>query len=128
MNEISWRLATLVVRQFVSPVVALLTAAMTVSFVFGEWQQAIAIVVVLLVKAAIGYDTERRAVRSMEALRALGGRNARRAHSSVLGVDESALTGESAPVAKRTTWNTWHPKMLHDNVSLPGSTQSRSLI
>ncbi|WP_123024430.1 cation-translocating P-type ATPase [Mycolicibacterium stellerae] len=127
--------ATLLVRQFVSPVVALLAAAMTVSFVFGEWQQAIAIVVVLLVNAAIGYGTERRAVRSMEALRALGGRNARVrrnarsavvnahelvpgdvvlleagdvvpadlrcAHSSVLGVDESALTGESVPVGKR---------------------------
>ena len=50
---------------------------MAVSFSFGEWQQAIAIAVVLLINAAIGYGTERRAVRSIEALRALGGRSAR---------------------------------------------------
>lgn len=31
----------LLARQFASPVVALLAAAMTVSFSFGEWQQAI---------------------------------------------------------------------------------------
>ena len=36
-----------------------------------RWQQAIAIAVVLLINTAIGYGTERRAVRSMEALRAL---------------------------------------------------------
>ena len=67
----------LLARQFASPVVALLAAAMAVSFSFGEWQQAIAIAVVLLINTAIGYGMERRAVRSMEALRALGGRSAR---------------------------------------------------
>ena len=67
----------LLARQFASPVVALLAAAMAVSFFFGEWQQAIAIAIVLLINAAIGYGTERRAVRSMEAFRALGGRSAR---------------------------------------------------
>lgn len=67
----------LLVRQFASPVVALLAAAMAVSFLFGEWQQATAIAVVLLINTAIGYGTERRAVRSMEALRTLGGRSAR---------------------------------------------------
>ncbi|POY02396.1 ATPase [Mycobacterium kansasii] len=67
----------LLVRQFASPVVALLATAMVVSFSFGEWQQAIAIAIVLLINTAIGYATERRAVRSMEALRALGGRSAR---------------------------------------------------
>lgn len=64
-------------RQFASPVVALLAAAMVVSFSFGEWYQATAIAVVLVINATIGYTTERRAVRSMEALRALGGRIAR---------------------------------------------------
>ena len=124
----------LLARQFASPVVALLAAAMAVSFLFGEWQQAIAIAVVLLINTAIGYGTERRAVRSMEALRALGGRSARVRRdgrsavvnadelvpgdvvllepgdvvpadlrcvgSAALGVDESALTGESVPVGK----------------------------
>lgn len=68
---------TLVVRQLLSPVVALLAAAMGLSIFFGEWHQAIAIGVVLLINTAIGYFTERRAVRSMEALRALGGTSAR---------------------------------------------------
>lgn len=67
----------LLARQFASPVVALLAAAMAVSLVFAEWHQATAIAVVLLLNAAIGYGTERKAVRSMEALRALGGRSAR---------------------------------------------------
>lgn len=63
---------TLLVRQFASAVMALLAAAMVVSFAFGEWHQATAIAVVLLINAAIGYGTERRAVRSMETLRAQG--------------------------------------------------------
>lgn len=67
----------LVLRQFASPVVGLLTAAMLVSLAFGEWQDAAAIAIVLLINTAIGYSTEHRAVRSMEALRALGGRSAR---------------------------------------------------
>ncbi len=82
----------LLVRQFASPVVALLAAAMVVSFAFGEWQQATAIAVVLLLNTAIGYGTERRAVRSMEALRAMGGRSARvRRESQVSVVPSDAL-------------------------------------
>lgn len=124
----------LLARQLTSPVMALLAAAMALSFSFGEWQQAIAIAVVLLINTAIGYVTERRAVRSVEALRALGDRSARVRRngqsavvdaeelvpgdvvlfeagdivpadlrcvgSAALGVDESALTGESVPVGK----------------------------
>ena len=124
----------LLARQLTSPVMALLAAAMGLSFSFGEWQQAIAIAVVLVINTAIGYITERRAVRSVEALRALGGRSARVRRngqsavvdaeelvpgdvvlfeagdivpadlrcvgSAALGVDESALTGESVPVGK----------------------------
>jgi Ca2+-transporting ATPase len=69
--------ATLILRQFASAVVALLAAAMVLSLFFGEWEQAAAIAAVLLINAAIGYYTERRAVRSMEALRVLGGRSAK---------------------------------------------------
>ena len=69
--------ATLMLRQFVSSVVALLAAAMMLSLAFGEWSQGIAIAAVLAINAAIGYYTERQAMRSMEALRRLGARSAR---------------------------------------------------
>ncbi|MBY0512004.1 MAG: cation-transporting P-type ATPase [Rhodospirillaceae bacterium] len=68
---------TLILRQFASSVVALLATAMVLSLAFGEYQQAAAIAVVLAINTAIGYYTERRAVRSMEALRRLGARSAR---------------------------------------------------
>ena len=124
----------LLVRQLLSPVVALLAAGMVLSLFFREWQQAAAIGIVLLINTAIGYLTERKALRSMEALRALGGRVARVRRNgqsamvdakdlvpgdvvlldagdvvsadlrclsaAALGVDESALTGESVPVDK----------------------------
>ena len=58
--------------QFASPIVGLLAAAAVVAFVFEETVEAVAILVVVFVNAAIGFVTERRALRSMEALRALG--------------------------------------------------------
>ncbi|MDJ1156645.1 cation-transporting P-type ATPase [Chelatococcus sp. SYSU_G07232] len=67
----------LILRQFASTVVALLAAAMALSLLFGEWQQAAAIAAVLVINAAIGFFTERQAIRSMEALRRLGARSAR---------------------------------------------------
>ena len=59
-------------HQFTSPVVVLLAIAAAVSLAYGEIIEAFAIGVVLLVNAAIGFVTEIRAVRSMEALRQLG--------------------------------------------------------
>ncbi|MDP2620079.1 MAG: cation-translocating P-type ATPase [Hyphomicrobiales bacterium] len=59
--------------QFESPVIALLGAAAVVAFLFGEWKEGAAIAVVLAINAVIGFATELRAVRSMEALRILGG-------------------------------------------------------
>jgi Ca2+-transporting ATPase len=70
----AWRIF---VNQFESAVVLLLAAAAGLSAVFGEWPQAIAVAVVLAINSAIGFFTEIRAVRSMEALRALGAREAR---------------------------------------------------
>jgi Ca2+-transporting ATPase len=63
---------TLVANQFKSLVVALLLAAAGVSLFFGDTIEAIAIGVVLLLNAGIGFFTEWRAVRSMEALREIG--------------------------------------------------------
>jgi Ca2+-transporting ATPase len=58
--------------QFASPVVALLAAAAAMSLAWGELVEALAIAAVLLINAAIGFVTEIRAARSMEALRHLG--------------------------------------------------------
>ena len=70
----AWRI---LINQFESAVVLLLAAAAGLSAAFGEWPQAIAVAVVLAINSAIGFFTEIRAVRSMEALRELGAREAR---------------------------------------------------
>lgn len=58
--------------QFRSVLVALLAVAAALSFGFGSWVEGLAILAVLAINGAIGFATELRAVRSMEALRALG--------------------------------------------------------
>lgn len=55
-------------NQFKSIIVWLLVAAAATSFVLGDLAEGIAIVVVLLLNGAIGFFTELRATRSMEAL------------------------------------------------------------
>lgn len=124
----------ILVDQFRSLIVYLLVAAAALSFAFGEFTEGGAIVAVLAINAAIGFTTEFRAVRSMEALRRLtkvrarvrrdGRRQVIAAEEIVPGdivlleagdvvpadlrlvqttnlqCDESALTGESVPVAK----------------------------
>jgi len=50
----------------------LLTVAAVLSFVLGDWVEGLAIVAVILINAGIGFFTELRAVRSMEALYRLG--------------------------------------------------------
>ena len=59
-------------NQLRSLVVLLLVVACAVSLLFGDAVEAAAIAVVLGVNTAIGFGMERRAVRSMEALRELG--------------------------------------------------------
>ncbi|MFR9775887.1 cation-translocating P-type ATPase [Micromonospora sp. MS34] len=58
--------------QFRDVVVALLAVAAVVSFAFGQIAEGVAIVVVLLLNATIGFVTELRAARSVESLRTLG--------------------------------------------------------
>ena len=67
----------LLVHQFQSPVVYLLSAAAALALYFGEWEEGLAIVAVLAVNTLIGFVTELKAARSIEALRALGSRSAR---------------------------------------------------
>lgn len=57
--------------QFKSVIVWLLTAAVGLSFYFREWTQGVAILAVLAINSAIGFVTELRAIRSMDALRKL---------------------------------------------------------
>jgi Ca2+-transporting ATPase len=59
-------------RQFKSLIVALLAVAAVVSLAFGENIEAAAIAAVILINTLLGFFTELRAVRSMEALRELG--------------------------------------------------------
>jgi Ca2+-transporting ATPase len=58
--------------QFKSLLVALLAVAAVLSIAFGEWVEGAAILAVILINAAIGFVTELRAVRSMEALQRMG--------------------------------------------------------
>jgi Ca2+-transporting ATPase len=70
-------LISVLVHQFQSLVVALLAVAAAVAFYFREWEEGGAIVGVLILNTAIGFVTEIKAVRSIEAIRALGSRSAR---------------------------------------------------
>lgn len=58
-------------EQFKSPIMALLAAAAVLSFSFGQSMEGYAVIVVILLTVAIGFLTEIKAVRSMEALRRL---------------------------------------------------------
>ena len=61
-------LVSILLHQFQSVIVWLLAFASGLSFVFGDLAEGAAIVVVLLINSAIGFFTELRAARSMEAL------------------------------------------------------------
>lgn len=73
--ERSW--LSIFVDQIKSPVVWLLATAAAVAALFGQWAESIAILLVLAINTLIGFLTELRAVRSMEALRKLGSRTSR---------------------------------------------------
>src|ERR1700687_5768332 len=72
LNTISSRqkvsLLAILVHQFQSLVVALLAAAAGIAFYFREWEEGGAIVGVLVLNTLIGFVTEIKAVRSIEAL------------------------------------------------------------
>lgn len=70
-------LVSVLFHQFQSLVVGLLAVAAAVAFYFREWEEGGAIVGVLILNTAIGFVTEIKAVRSIEAIRALGSRSAR---------------------------------------------------
>ncbi|MFO7546615.1 MAG: cation-transporting P-type ATPase [Trueperaceae bacterium] len=67
---------SVLVSQFRGLLVVLLAGAAVLSAAFGQWSEALAVAIVLLLNAAIGFVTELRAVRSVEALRKLGAAHA----------------------------------------------------
>ncbi|RDV04171.1 cation-translocating P-type ATPase [Undibacter mobilis] len=67
----------LLLHQFTSPVVYLLGGAALLAFWFQEIEEGLAIFAVLAVNALIGFVTELKAARSIEALRKLGSHAAR---------------------------------------------------
>jgi Ca2+-transporting ATPase len=68
---------SILLGQFKSVVVLLLVAADVLAIVFGKWPEAIAIAAVIAVNTLIGFFSEWKAVRSMEALRQRDERQAR---------------------------------------------------
>ena len=124
----------ILVRQFKSLIMLVLAMASGLSLLFGKWVDALAILAAMLINAGIGFFTELKALRSMEALQKMDKRYAdviregtrkeveadalvpgdvvvleggdvvmadlRVLEANSLQVDESALTGESVPVAK----------------------------
>ncbi|MGA1875905.1 MAG: cation-transporting P-type ATPase, partial [bacterium] len=58
-------------NQFKSLIIGLLVVASLLSFFFKDWMEGIAIIAVIFINTAIGFFTEIKAVRSMEALRRL---------------------------------------------------------
>ncbi len=129
-------LFSILINQLKNIVVVLLFFAGTVSILFGELLQGFAVFTVIFLNTLIGFVTEWRAIRSMEALRQLGQRESivrrnsqnisisaqdivpgdivifeggdvisadmRVIDASDLQADESALTGESIPVTKKS--------------------------
>jgi P-type Ca2+ transporter type 2C len=68
---------SVLLHQFQSPVVYLLAFAAVLAIYFGESEEGGAIAAVLIVNSLIGFITEIKAARSIEALRALGTQSAR---------------------------------------------------
>ncbi len=66
------KISAIFFKQLKSLIIALLVVAAILAFIYGETLEALAIVVVIVFNTAIGFFTELHAVRSMEALYALG--------------------------------------------------------
>ena len=76
LNQISqegtkkrWRI---LVEQLADPIIYILSVAALLAFLFNDWLEAVAIVIVILISVGIGFFMELQAVRSLEALRKMG--------------------------------------------------------
>ena len=61
----------ILIDQFKSPIIGLLSVAAVLAFVFQEWIEGIAVIIAIALNAVIGFTTELRAVKSMESLQQL---------------------------------------------------------
>ncbi|MBD3345250.1 MAG: HAD-IC family P-type ATPase [Chitinivibrionales bacterium] len=68
---------SILIRQFKSLIMAVLFAAVVLSFLFQKWTDGIAILLALLINAAIGFVTELRALRTMESLQQMDTKSAK---------------------------------------------------
>jgi len=83
---------SILIEQFKSVIVALLLVASLLAFAFGDVIEGVAILAVIVINAAIGFFTELRAVRSMEALQELGQVKSRvRRNGSIKEIDATEI-------------------------------------
>jgi len=61
----------ILIDQFKNPIIGLLTVATVLAFAFQNWIEGIAVIIAIAFNALIGFVTELRAVKSMEALQQL---------------------------------------------------------
>ena len=61
----------ILVEQFKSLIIAILAVAAALSFAFSQWVEGIAVLIAIFINTAIGFFTEYKAIRSMEALQKL---------------------------------------------------------
>ncbi|PKV50633.1 Ca2+-transporting ATPase [Aquimarina sp. MAR_2010_214] len=58
----------ILVEQFFDPIIYILSSAMLLAFIFGEWLEGFSVLVVILITSLIGFFMERQAIRSVESL------------------------------------------------------------
>jgi Ca2+-transporting ATPase len=119
--------AAILLHQIQSSVVALLAGAAALSSAFGDWREAIAILIVLALNTVIGFVTELKAERSMEALRRIGTHWQRvRRNGRVLMVDSEELVPgdvvlvEAGDVATADARLVWAANLSADESALTG--------
>ena len=78
----SWQL---LLRQFWDPVVLILLVAAILSFIFKDPWEGVAIVAVIVISVSIGFFMERKAHRTLKALRKMGQARARVKRSGISG-------------------------------------------
>ena len=62
----------ILIDQLLNPIIYILAIATVLAFLFNDWLEGVAILIVIFISVAIGFFMEYQAVRSLEALRKLG--------------------------------------------------------